>query len=62
MKSLLLLSGLLASLAVAGCGSKDEPVPDPAMPPAASKEAGESRASASGGAQFGRSSDKADGG
>lgn len=48
------------ALILAAC-AKEEPAPDAGMPPAASKEAGETRASQSGGGQFGRSSDKADG-
>ena len=60
MRNILLLSTIIAVVALSGCGA-NESTPDAAMPPAASKAAGESRASASGGAQFGRSSDKADG-
>ena len=60
MKSLIACAALLASLVIAGCGSKEEPSPDAALPPAKDKAAGEAAASASGGGQFGRTSDKAD--
>jgi len=56
MKRLFLICVVAASV-LAGCGPKDEPV-DNTMPPAATKEAGEARASESGGGQFNRSSDR----
>lgn len=60
IRLLSIASLVIGVLAVAGC-SKDEPAVNDGLPPAASKEAGESRATQSGGGQFSRSSDKADG-
>lgn len=50
------VAGLLIGLA--GCGSSDTVEADSTMPPAKTKEEGESRASQSGGGQFNRSSDR----